>query len=123
MRKSDKELAELDDQSTDVFYSDIIERYSDRPNSLINNGAYAVVDNMCLTEFAAYYHKPYRCSGEDQNDNQPNILPDELLENQVSTTQHRYPKTIKLVTRKETMKCRNVKAVIRFHKPQKNTSF
>ena len=33
----------------------------------------------------------------------------------------RLPKTIKLMTKKKTMKCRKVKAVVRFHKPSKTT--
>ena len=87
MRKSDKELSEVDDQSTDVFYSNIIERYSDRPNSLINNGAYAVVDNMCLQNLQLIIT------------NHTDAI--ELLENQVSTTRHRYPRTVKRREKKQ----------------------
>ena len=43
--KSPEEIEALDDDSTDIFMSNIIERYSDRPN---------IVDQLCLAEFAAY---------------------------------------------------------------------
>ena len=49
--KSKEEIEALDDESTDIFMSNIIERYSDRPN---------ITDQLCLAEFAAYYHKDYR---------------------------------------------------------------
>lgn len=49
--KSQEEIEALDDDSTDIFMSNIIERYSDRPN---------VVDKLCLAEFAAYYYKDYK---------------------------------------------------------------
>lgn len=51
MAKSQEEIEALDDDSTDIFMSNIIERYSDRPN---------VVDKLCLAEFAAYYYKDYK---------------------------------------------------------------
>ena len=119
MRKNDKQFAELHDDSTDIFYSNIIERYADRPNAQINSGIYTQVDNMCLAEFAAYYYKPYKCDSDEQNDNQPNILPDDFLENQTCQIPVGFPQTIKLMTKNETMKCRKVKAIIRVHKPQK----
>ena len=43
--KSKEEIEDLDDDSTDIFMSNIIERYSERPN---------IVDQLCLAEFAAY---------------------------------------------------------------------
>ena len=48
--KSQEEIEALDDDSTDIFMSNIIERYSDRPN---------IVDQLCLAEFASYYYKDY----------------------------------------------------------------
>ena len=45
------ELDELDEDSTDIFKSNIIERYSLRPNSI------PAVDKLCLAEFASYYYK------------------------------------------------------------------
>jgi len=47
--KSQQELDELDGDSTDIYKSNIIERYSIRPNIIPS------LNNMCLAEFAAYY--------------------------------------------------------------------
>ena len=52
--KTQQELEELDDESTDIFKSNIIERYKLRPTSI------AVVNDLCLAEFAAYYYKEYK---------------------------------------------------------------
>ena len=92
--------------------SNIIERYSDRPN---------IIDQLCLAEFAAYYHKDYRKDPDEFNDVQPNVLSDDLVEsNHVSNSESVLPPlTIKLNNGKETMKRRKIKAVIRFHTPSK----
>ena len=57
--KSKEKLAELDDDSTDVFNSNIIERYCDRPDRNFMNGVYSQLDGMCLAKIACYYHKKY----------------------------------------------------------------
>ena len=49
--KSKQELNDFDDDSTDIFKSHIIERYSIRPDPI------SVLDKVCLAEFAAYYYK------------------------------------------------------------------
>ena len=119
-RISEQQLSELEDDSTEVYNSNIIERYSDRPNRSHINGAFGHVDNLCLAEFAAYYYKNYKPIEDRQNDNHPVILTDQILDNQNSSPQN-LPTKISLMTKNETMKCRKVKAVIRFHKPSKTT--
>ena len=119
MRESNQQLSELDDDSTEIYYSNIIERYSDRPNVNFMNGIYRLVDKLCLAEFAAYYYKPYKCADNEENDNQPSVLTDEVLEHQNEELLCLIPEKIKLMTRKEIMKCRKIKAVLRFHTPQK----
>ena len=57
--KSREKIAELDDDSKDIFNSNIIERYCDRPNRSFMNGIYAQVDGLCLAEFALYHYKQY----------------------------------------------------------------
>ena len=52
--KSKVELDELHEDSTDIYKSNIIERYSIRPNKI------PIVDNLCLAEFATYYYKNTR---------------------------------------------------------------
>ena len=69
--KCQEELETLDEDSTDIFKSNIIERYSDRPTAL---------RQLCLAEFAAYYYKDYKAYPDDDNDVQPVVLSDELVE-------------------------------------------
>lgn len=45
--KCQEELEELDDESTDVYKSNIIERYTKRPHTISS------VNNLCLAEFAS----------------------------------------------------------------------
>lgn len=105
--KSQEEIEALDDDSTDIFMSNIIERYSDRPN---------IVDQLCLGEFAAFYYKEYKKDPDEFNDVQPNVLSDDLVEsNHISNCESVLPPTIKLKNGQETMKRRKIKAVIRFH--------
>ena len=118
--KSQQQLSELEDDSTEIYNSNIIERYSDRSNRSYMNGAFGQVDDLCLAEFAAYYYKDYKHTEDRQNNYQPVLLTDQILENQHSSSEI-LPTKISLMTKKETMKCGNVKAVIRFHKPSKTT--
>ena len=62
----------------------------------------------------------YKPTQDRLNDNQPVILTDQVLENQHPSSEI-LPTKISLMTKKETMKCWKVKAVIRFHKPGKTT--
>ena len=118
--KRKEQIAELDDDSTDIYNSNIIERYSDRPDRSFMNGAFSQVDSLCLAEFAAYYYKEYCKKEDEENDNQPVVLSDDILENQQDVQNFsQFPKRIKLMTRRETMKCRKCKAVVRVHKPSK----
>lgn len=112
--KSKQEVEDLDDDSTDIFKSNIIERYSIRPDSI------SVVDKLCLAEFAAYYYKDYRKESDETNDAQPNVLTDEVIHTQHSILQNiSLPSQITLMNTKDRMKCRKVKAVIRYHTPNK----
>ena len=115
--KSQQELNELDDDSTDIYKSNIIERYSIRPDSN------TTIDNMCLAEFAAYYYKEYS-TNPTKNDAQPEILTDDLTELHVQSTTNTdvttlLPPKIKLLNTNEVMKCRKTKAVVRYHTPNK----
>ena len=112
--KTQNELDDLDDDSTDIYKSNIIERYSLRPISIPR------VNNLCLAEFAAFYYKDYKAH-EEMKDSQPNILNDELLESHNSSGNQEVslPSKIKLMNKNEYMKCRRVKAVIRYHTPNK----
>ena len=121
--KAKNELDELDDDSTDIYKSNIIERYSLRPNGI------PAVDKLCLAQFAAFYYKDYRTDYAETKDSQPDVLNDNLLEAQNLTedTEKSLPPKIKLMNKNEYMKCRKVKAVLRYHTPnktkQKNPSY
>ena len=79
--KTQQELEELDDESTDIFKSNIIERYKLRPTSI------AAVNDLCLAEFAAYYYKEYKKrSCDEASDAQPEVLTDDTIEIQHSST-------------------------------------
>ena len=80
--KSKEQMAGLDDDSTEIFNSNIIERYSDRPDRNFINGIYSGVENLCLAEFAAFCYKQYQTEDDNANDNQPVVFSDGLLENQ-----------------------------------------
>ena len=84
------------------------------------NEVYAQLDGMCLAKFASHCYKHYYSKEENNNDNQPVVLSDDVVENQHGDYS-RFPNKIKLMTRKETMKCRKVQAIIGFHTPSKTT--
>ena len=115
--KSQDELEELDDESTDVYKSNIIERYTKRPKSIPS------VNNLCLAEFASYYYKDYRKECQETADAQPQVLTDNFIESQYTSTSENQesllPDQIKLIDTNEIMKRRKVKAVIRYHTPNK----
>ena len=113
--KSQNELDALDDCSIDIFKSNIIERYTYRPKAIV------AVDRLCLAEFVAHYYKDYRSECSETNDAQPDVLTDNVIESQHvdSSTDVGLPHKIRLLNTNEVMKCRKVKAVIRFHTPSK----
>ena len=71
--KSQDELDELEDDSTNIFKSNIIERYCNRPTSI------ASVDKLCLAEFASHFYKDYT-NRDETNDAQPDVLTDTVAE-------------------------------------------
>ena len=86
-----------------------------RPKSI------ASVDKLCLAEFASSYCKDYKIPSDETNDAQPEILTDAVAESQhtnTSTTEI-LPDKIRLVVTNEVMKCRKVRAVVRFNTPNK----
>ena len=106
----------MHDDSTDLYKSNIIERYSFRPNTI------PIVDR-CLAEFAACYYKKYKIDCTP-NDTQPEVLRDDATELHVQLTTNaditgQLPPKIKLLNTNEEMKCRKSKAVVRYHRPNK----
>ena len=107
--KTAAELDELDDDSTDIYKSNIIERYSLRPREI------PAIDRLFLAKFAAFYYKDYKTDDVETKDSQPDVLNDELLESHHSTEDTELLPKIKLINKNEYMKCRKVQAVIRYH--------
>ena len=108
--KSQPELDELHNDSTDIYKSNIIERYSFRPNTI------PIVDSLCLAEFAACYYKTYKIDCTP-NDTQPDVLTDDATELHVQLTTNaditgQLPPKIKLLNTNEVMKCRKTEAVV-----------
>ena len=119
MCRTEEELSELPEDSTDVFKRNMIDRYIDRPNSIYRSGKYSVVDKMCLAEFCSYYHLPNSNCNDINNDNQPDVLENELIEENHDICS--YPATLPLMSNKnEKLKCRKVKAILRYHVPNQN---
>lgn len=79
------------------------------------------VDILCPAEFAAFYYKDYKIASDETNDAEPDILSDEIAELQHSNTYttETLPDKIKLLVTKDIMKCRKIRAVVRFHTPNK----
>ena len=115
--KNQQELDELEDDSTDIFKSNITERYSIRPSYIQS------VNNMCLAEFTAYYYKDYKSDITETIDAQPEVLTDDIISQLhvdiAGEGTSILPRKIKLMNGKEITKCRAVKAVIRYHTPNK----
>ena len=113
--KTQNELNELDDDSTDIYKSNIIERYSLQPKGI------AAVDKLCLAQFAVFYYKDYKPDYAETTDSQPDVLNDDLLEahNLTKEIEQCLPPKIKLMNKNEYMKCRKIKAVLRYHTPNK----
>ena len=68
--KSQQELDELDDDSTDIFKSNIIVRYSDRLKNI------PIID-ICLALFAARYFEDYKSDFKEVSDSQLEVLSDD----------------------------------------------
>ena len=94
----------------------LVDRYIDRPNATFAKGMYSRLDSLCLASFSAYYYIEYK---NDENDSQPEVLTEECSgqNNDVTTD---LPNRIPLMSSSETLKCRKVKQVIRYHVPSKS---
>ena len=98
--RSQQELDELDDESTDIYKSNIIEQYSLRPAHVKS------VNDMYLAEFAAYYYKDYKTDHCETVDAQPEVLSDDIIEQShvcVNDDASVVPKQIRLKNTNEVM--------------------
>ena len=107
MMLSKKEIAELPEDSTDIYNRNMMNRYMIRPHD-------ALFEPLCYTLFIKRYQlqtKPI------ENDSQPEELVDELVETNHSTSSS-YPKLLVLST-DERLHYHQVKLVLRYHVPNK----
>lgn len=75
-------------------------------------GKYSRADQMCDTEFLRYY---YLISKSTHNDNEPEELTDNLLEDNSLCSPVNYPKTLPLLSSKEKLHIRKGPFVLRYH--------
>ena len=114
-RKKD-ETDELSDDSTDIFQRIMLDRYIDRSNEHFKNGQYRQIDQLCFAEFLSLYYILPKTAQISENDCQPVVLNDELME--LNHDESRYPDKIELMAlNNEKLKCRKVRAVLRYHQP------
>ena len=100
---SKKEIAELPENSTDIYMRNMMNRYMIRPHD-------ALFKQFCYAFFIKRYQlqtKPF------ENDSQPEELVHELVETNHSTSSS-YPKLLILSTRERLNYCQ-VELVLRYH--------
>ena len=85
----------------------------ERPNATFCNGKFGVLNNFCYAEFLAYYTLESKSTRTCKH--QPDELDDKLIEN--SHEECPYPKNIKLMISGETMPCRKIRRILRYHVP------
>ena len=90
----------------------------DRPDATFKSGKFAYLDSICVAEFLSYYYVHCKSKEEAENDNQPVVLDDKLMNLQHSATHQN--KTISLMSSNEKLKRRKVRAVLRYHVPNPN---
>ena len=114
----DKEaLNELPENSTDIFQRNILDRYLHRPDSNFQHNKHAQTDKLCFAEFLYYYVQP-KLRLSTNNDSQPVVLSDELMETNHDDGQ--FINIVPLMPSEEKLKCRKVTAVLRYHAPNVN---
>ena len=105
---SEKEIAELPDDSTDLYKRNMIDSYIDRP-------ALEIIENLCFAEFLKRYQLVPKA---EENDCQPEELHDGIIKNNHSFVgqYHR----ILTTSSKEKLKCPKVNLVLRYNLPNRH---
>ena len=110
------EIKDVPENSTDIFKKNMVDRYVDQPDLMFAAGKYVMADQMCYVEFLRYYYLIYKSI---HNDNQPEELTDNLLEDNSLCSPVNYPKILPLMSSKEKLHCCKVPFVLRYHLPNK----
>ena len=116
--RSKEEIDELPEDSVDVFKRNMVDRYLDRPNLTFSNRKFGILDSFCFAEFVAHYYLLPKQSNDYVNDSQPAVLQELILE--INHSACNYPSTIPLMNSKEKLKCRQVKAILRYYVPNRH---
>ena len=104
---SEKEIAELPDDSTDLYKRNMIDHYIDKPSL-------EIIENLCFAEFLKLYQLVPKA---EENDCQPEELNDEIIENNRSFV-GQYPRIL-TTSSKEKLKCCKVNLVLRYNVPNR----
>ena len=104
---SEKEIAELPDDSTDLYKRNMIDHYIDKPSL-------EIIENLCFAEFLKRYQLVPKA---EENDCQAEELNDEVIENNRSFV-GQYPRIL-TTSSKEKLKCRKVNLVLRYNVPNR----
>ena len=115
--RSKEEIDELPEDSCDIFKQNMIDRYIDRPNKTFLGGKYSILDDFCYAQFLAHYYVVPKLSNDLVNDSQPTILQESVLEG--NHTVCSYPSNIHVMSSNENLKCRKVRAVLRYYVPNR----
>ena len=118
MFRSEEEINELPDDSTDIYKRNMLDRYMDRPNANFQNGKFSKIDKLCYADFLSHYYLKPKPKDDQVNDNQPEVLNEEVMDENNNSCL--LPKTIPLMSSKEKLQCRKVKSVLRYHVPNQN---
>ena len=84
--REEKDIIQLPEDSRDIFKTNMIDRYIDRPNLSFCGGKYLVLDSFCFADFLRYYY--LAPSKSKENDYQPEILVDNLIESNHASDIH-----------------------------------
>ena len=118
MFRSKGDLEGLPGDSTDVFQRNMLDRYLDKLDATFKSGKFAYLDSICFAEFLSCYSVHCKSKEGAENENQPVVLDDELMNLQHSATHQN--ETIFLMSSNEKLKLRKVRAVLRYHVPNPN---
>ena len=104
--RSKEEIDELPEDGIDIFKRNLIDRYIDSTyaNSTYANGKYSILDSFCYASFLAHYYLLPKNHADSENDSQPTVLEESLLESNHNACN--YPSTIPLMNSKEKLRCR-----------------
>ena len=119
--KKRAEIDQLPGDSTDIFQCNMLDRYLDTTNKNLKNGDYKIIDQLFFPEFLSLYYVDAKQIEICENDSQPVVLNDELMDS--NHEESIFPKIVPLMSSEEKLKCRKVKAVLRYHQPSPHKNF